>query len=98
MLAILEFIKKMQQELGDDAEVELRLVNGELEILVTWREASLHTRRRYSESDLFKIHVRDSEEAELDDFVRWSKSEHQAKLLQNKPADHVQYKQGDTHK
>jgi len=77
LLKIYELIKKLQSEIGDDAEVRFSARDSVLEIRVDWWQKDFHARHQFTEIELAKVV---DETMPLNYFVAWCKNEYARKV------------------
>lgn len=77
LLKIYEFIKKLQAEIGDGAEVRLSANDNALEIRVDWWDKDFHARRQLSEIEL--AYIADDNNP-TDYFIAWCRNEYIRKV------------------
>lgn len=81
LLKIYEFIQKLQDEIGDEAEIRLAAINGILEIRVDWWVVDFHANRQFSENELRQVA---DESLPISHFVSWCKYEYDRKVKSKK--------------
>lgn len=82
LLKIYEFIQKLQDEIGNEAEIRLAAINGILEIRVDWWRVDFHANRQFSENELRQVFA--DESMVISHFVSWCKYEYDRKVKSKK--------------